>query len=61
MPEKMLLEELDSCYEIIFGEGFKLKWMEHCVDVLRAVNLLFRLYTKAIPNETRLRVVKLCL
>jgi len=50
VPEKMLLDEFDSCHKIIFGEGFKLKWMEHCVDVLRAVNLLFRLYTKAMPN-----------
>ena len=36
------LSEFDKSFKIIFGEGFKYKWLEHYVDVIRVVNMLAR-------------------
>jgi hypothetical protein len=42
---------------IIFGEGFKLKWLEHFVDVLRATNNLVRVFQNHLPEGEVVRIV----
>jgi hypothetical protein len=52
-----LLIELEKCIKIILGEGFKLRWTEHFVDVLRAVNTLIRIFTNSLEEETKLKIL----
>ena len=44
--------------KVVFGDGFKYKWLEHFVDVIRIVNIYVRIARKALDEDLRLILIK---
>jgi hypothetical protein len=43
---------------VVFGDGFKFKWLEHFVDVIRIVNIYVRVARTALDEDLRLILIK---
>lgn len=52
----MTLKEFDQGMHKIMVDTFKLRWMEHFVDVLRSLNNLTRLFLKFFDGELREKI-----